>query len=380
MFKMIGRVLVSSCAIIIVSVYSWPVSAKISTSIEGVSNDQGLYAWKGPTSIDSTNRISQSAGSISSAVARGVFHKYKITIGNQVISAGTNGDNDYTHVRAGSLFYGKAKFIGAQHNQKVKNFKIVYHLEGDLSCVVADPTVPEGYALSSVETQVRFNGTDRFVGTGTVDGIGGFDGGTGRLAGQFNNTEPYSASIDKNFKVNLGTVRDGQVYPMLFFGATLVSYAADIPVDECAADFLKTAEFTVDDDVATNKGQFKFQSAKVVHGSANPNPYSLSQYPDVTVYLENSDETFLNDIDINTIQLFERLGDNGQLQPKTMHDIGDDDSDGVPDRGIVFDGLTFYQLLGIALVGYEDTLTLYLIGDTTDGTPFVSTLVVETEV
>lgn len=344
--------------------------AKVSVSINGYSIDDVLSAYKGPSGIDSKITVSQSGGSISSAKARAVFHKHTVNIGNQVISAGTAGDDEATHVRAGSLFFGKARFVAAKPGAKVKNFKILYHLDGSLDCSTSDPDVPEGYALASVETEVNFNNINRFSGAATVDGASGYDGGSGDLAGKFSGSG-NAVSIDRNVKVNLGTVRDGKSYPMLFFGATLVSYGADVPIDTCAADFLDTAEFSVAEDIVDSTGQFVITPAKPVTVSYSPNPWPLNTYPDLTIYIESSDEDLLNSIDVNTVQLYERLGDNGSIAAQSLEDVGDYDSDGIPDRGVVFAGFDLYQQVLLVLLGYTDSATMFLIGETDAGTPFM---------
>lgn len=344
--------------------------AKVTAAINGYSIDDVLYAYKGPAGINTKITASATGGSIASAIARAVFHKYNVNIGNQVISAGTSGDPEATHVRAGSMFFGKAKFVAAKQGARVKNFKIVYHLDGSLDCTTPDPQVPEGYSIASVETEVDFNNINRFSGTATVDGATGFDGGTGDLAGKFSGSG-NSVSIDKNVKVNLGTLKDGRSYPMLFFGATLVSYGNDVPITTCAADFLNSTQFSVDEDTADTKGKFVITPAQPVSVSYAPNPWPLGTYPDLTVYIENSDEAFLNSIDVTTVQLYERLGDNGEIAAQSLEEVGDYDSDGVPDRGVVFAGLDLYQQVLLVLLGYGNSATMYLIGETDAGVPFM---------
>lgn len=344
--------------------------AKVSVSINGYSIDDTLYAYKGPSGIDTKITVSQSGGSISSAKARAVFHKHNVNIGNQVISAGTNGDDVATHVRAGSLFYGKAKFVAAKKGARVKNFKIAYHLDGSLECSTPDEDVPEGYSMAYVETSVDFNNINRFSGTATVDGVAGFDGATGDLVGKFSGSG-HEVTIERDVKVNLGTLKDGKSYPMLFFGATLVSYGADVPIDTCAADFFDSAQFSVDEDTADSKGQFVITPAQPVTVSYSPNPWPLGTYPDLTVYIEDSDEDLLNSIDVDTVQLYERLGDSGSIAAQSLEEVGDYDSDGIPDRGVVFAGFDLYQQVLLVLLGYSDSATMFLIGETDEGTPFM---------
>lgn len=361
-----------------------PAIAKVTVSVNGSSNGTALYAYKGPSGIDRAIRVAKSGGSIVKARSRAVFHKFKVIIGNEVISSGTSGDDELTHVRAGSLFYGKAKFIGAKKGQKVNNFKIKYHIDGGLSCYTPDDSVPEGYSIANVETQVRFNGVDRFVGDATVDGLTGFDGGTGDLAGEFIG-DTYDVTIDKDVTVPLGKVRDGRTYPMLFFGATLVSYAEDVPIDYCEADFFNTSDMSVSEETKKKSGSFVFTPARVVDTYADPSAFSFSTFPDVTVYVEDPDEELLNSIDVNTVQLFERLGDSGSVQPwGGILDVGDADQDGIPDRGLVFKGLdsdheNLYSILYNYIFFPQDPLTLYLIGETEDGEPFMSKLLFHVE-
>lgn len=344
--------------------------AKVTVSINGSSNNQGLYAHKGPKGINTKIKVSRSAGSISDASARAIFKKHTVNIGNQVISAGTEGDEFYTHVRAGSLFFGKAKFVAAKKGAKVKNFKINYHVDGTLECYSPDDSLGEGYSLASVESQIDFNQVNRFVGTASVDGYSGYDGGAGDFSGHLSG-DTYSVALDKDFKVNLGTVKDGKVYPMLFFGSTLVSYGAEVPIDTCYADFMNTSTFSVDEGTLANKGTLKITPARPVDDVlVDPQPWDLATYPDVTIYLEDANENFLNNIDVNRVQLFERLGDAGSIQPESINEVGDQDADGMPDRGIVFDGMALYSLMEIEVLGYESEVKLFLIGETEAGKPF----------
>jgi hypothetical protein len=144
-----------------------------------------------------------------------------------------------------------------------------------------------------------------------------------------------------------------------------------VSIDACAADFLDTAKFSVDEDTADSKGQLVITPAKVVTISYEPNPWPLSTYPDLTVYVEDSNEALLNSLDIATIKLFERLGDDGSIVAQSLGEVGDYDSDGIPDRAVLFSGLDFYQQVLLALLGYSDSATLYLIGETDDGTPLL---------
>ncbi len=361
-----------------------PVQAKVTVAVEGTSNGELLYAWKGPSGLDTLIKASKSAGSIASAKARAVFHRFKVIIGNAVVSAGTTGDEDYTHVRAGSLFFGKAKFIGARKGQVVKNFKILYHINGRLRCYTPEQDLGEGYAMAQVETQVRFNGKNRFAGTATVDGVSGYDGGTGDLAGAFTG-DTYDVTVDNDFTMPLGRVRDGRVYSMLFMGATLVSYGAEVPIDYCSADFYNSSDMSVAEETKQTKGYFKFTAAKPVAISADPQPFSFTNLPDVTIYVEDNNEDFLDEIDANTVQLFERIGDTGSIQPwGGILDTGDFDSDGTPDRGLVFKGYdadhtSLWDVLLNSYYGYKDNVYLYLIGETNNGVPFSGKLLFETE-
>ena len=353
--------------------------AKTYVSINGISNGVALYAYKGPELLNKLAKVVKSGGSIAQAKARALFKKHTITIGNVVKSKGTQGDAESTHVRAGSLFFGKAKFKAAKKGQTVKNFPIVYHVDGDLKCYIPDEDVPEDYAIAYVETQVRFNNDDKFIGSALVDGRTGFDGGDGDLAGKFTEKDEYNVSIKKDFSVNLGNLKDGKTYPLLFFGATLVSYAADIPVDYCTADFYSTGEFGVSEKNKKSKGNFTFEPAVTVTATPDSQPWDRSDIPDITVYVESSNTTLINTIDVNQVQLFERLGDVGQIQPKSILDTGDFDGDGVSDRGIVFDGLQLYTILQLTTLGHKDNPLLYLIGETTSGTPFAGKFRFETQ-
>lgn len=342
--------------------------AGVTTSIDGFSNGSLLFGWKATNTINRQITDSASGGTIKEAKNRAIFEKYRVRIGNKVVSTGTAGDEQLTHTRSGSIFFGKAKFIANKPGASVKNFKILYHMDGRLRCKTPDDSVPEGYSLARVETQVGFNGKTVFAGTGTVDGQVGFDGGGLNLAGKFSGSG-HEVSIDRNFKLNLGTLKDGKKYPMLFFGATTVSYASDVPISYCEANFQKTSSFTVADDEVKKKGKLEIKPATQVGVSYSPRPWPLTTLPDVTVYLEHKNSALLKAIDINTVQLFTRLGDSGNLQPKSMGEVSDVDSDGIPDRGIVFEGTKFYLLLDFVILGYTKTRTIYIIAETTAGQP-----------
>lgn len=351
--------------------------AKVSVTVNGQSNFNLLYGHKGPTGIDTKIKVSRSAGSIATAAARAIFHNHTVNIGNKVVSAGTDGDDYYTTVRAGSLFFGKAKFNAVTPRSTVRNFKINYKVDGSVECFTPDVSVPEDYAWAKVESQIRFNDHNKFAGTETVDGVTGDDGGTGDFVGKFSG-DPYQMFIDHTFKVNLGTLRDGRSYPLLFFGATEVGYDADVEITDCAANFMNTSKFSVGSDTTTQKGIFKITPAKELDGVVDPQPWDLNTTPDVTVYVESGNETFLGNIDVNQVQLFERLGGSGSVQPSSILDVGDFDGDGIPDRGIVFDGSTLAQVMEIELMGLKTTPTMYVIGETTAGKPFISSFQLET--
>lgn len=341
--------------------------AKVQVSVEGMSNGTLLYDFKGPKGLNERVTVNKSGGSIRTASARALFERYRVLIGNKVVSAGTTGDADLTHVPAGSLFFGMATFRAAKPGATVKNFKIQYHVDGALTCNVTDPNVPENYSLARVESEVRFNGVERFSGTATVDGVTGFDGGKGKFAGAFVGTKK-SVKIDKNFILKLGTLRDGKKYPMFFYGATLVSYADKIPVQRCAAEFDKTSSFAVSKEEA-QRGRFTFQPAKIITATATPRPWPIYTYPDLTVTLEDANGALLDRIDRTTIRLFERLGDGGSLTPKSISDVDDADSDGVPDRSFVFDGFSLFQRLALTGFGPAREQRFLLVAETASAEP-----------
>lgn len=348
-----------------------PAAAKVVISIDGFSNGTQLSGYKGPAGINQRISLSKSGGSVREAAARAVYEKYRIFLGNKEVSKGTKGDPQFTHVRGGSVFYGKATFHAAKKGASVKNFKLNYTMHGDLRCATTDKTVPENYSKASVEAQIRFNHKDVFAGSATVDGATGFDGGKLKLAGKFKAKSTKDVSINRVFPLNLGTLKDGQKYPTLFFGATLISYAADVPIKNCEANFQRTAEFSVPDDVAKKQGKFEYQPATAVSLVLKPQPWPLTQTQDLRVYVESANSSLLNTIDINTVQLFTRLGDSGSLQPTAIEDTGDVDTDGVPDRALVFSQTSLIQLLDFQLLNLTQSGKLTLIGDTTAGEPFL---------
>lgn len=353
-------------------------SARVKVNITGRSDGEVLYASKGPAERNDRIRVTRSAGSILSASARAKFLKHSILIGNEVVSAGTEGDETQTLVRAGSLFFGKAKFNAVEEGATVENFNILYHLDGTVECFTEDADVPEGYAEAFVESQIRFNDDNKFAGSMTVDGVTGEDGGTGDFAGEFTG-DVFQQTINQDFNVNFGTVTDGETYPLLFLGSTTVYYAADVPITDCAAQFLNSSSFHIDLPERETEGTFTLIAAKKLRAMVDPQPWERNSFDDVTVYVESENETLLENINLDEVQLFERIDDNGSVVPEAMDEIGDFDADGIPDRGIQFNGESLLNIMDIESSGLRETVKLFLIGETDAGRPFMSVFQFVTE-
>lgn len=377
---MILRPIVTATVLVVIVALVVPfhlAEAKVTASVNGISNGTVLVGSKGPSGINQRMTVQKSGGSIRRAWARALFRKYDVAIGNEVIAKKTSGDHQATHVRAGSLFFGLAKFVAAKKGQTVRNFKIKYHVDGDLRCEATGKDIPADYSQAMVETQVRFNALNRFAGTGTVDGVTGFDGGTGNLAGKFKQESKKHVRIDRNFTLNLGTLTDGKKYPMLFFGATLVSFAPKVPIKSCAADFYDSSTFTVTEAQA-KKGKVVVTPATPVGLIAKPDPWSFKTGGTLKVSVEHQDTTLLNAIDVNTVQLFQRLGNSGSIQPTGIEDIGDVDGDGILDRALTFDSLSLLQLFDLGIVGLTNRETLFLIAETTTGAALMGSVTLTT--
>lgn len=343
-------------------------SAGVMVSVNGESNGVLLWGFDGPKRLGRLAKVAASGGSIKTARARGIFTKPQVIIANEVISRGTKGDPLLTHVRAGSLFYGKAKIVANKKGARIDNFVFNYKVNGLLKCKTPDPTIPSDYSKAFMETEVVFDNVDKFSGQAAQDGTGPFSA-SGKLSGKFTKISKYQRRINKLFPISLGRVRDGQIFTVLFSGSTGVSYGPDVPIDYCAADFMKTSTYSAKDGQGAT---MKFIKARTIETFFDPDPFTIyAPSTELSVFLE-AERALLEKIDMSTVRLYERIGDNGSITPSSMNDIGDQDNDGKPDRALIFSGTDAAALLQLALYGYVTQETLFVIGDTTDDQPFVA--------
>lgn len=334
-------------------------AADIMTTINGDSNGVLLYGVSGPKKLGVMTNVSKTGGSIKEAKARGIYTKYRVDIGNEVIAKKTSGDPNMTHLRAGSLFYGIATVVANKKGATIKNFIINYKINGSLKCKADDPLVTKFHSRAYAETLVQFDNKTKFQGSAEQDGAGIFDGGKKKLASKFQQIDRYQASINKTFPIKLGTVRDGQKFHVLFLGDTVVSFAAETPIAYCAADFLKTSTFT---EKAGQGAKMGYRQAKKVKIAFDPTPFPLSQFfGDFKVYVEGP-ESLLKKIELETVKLYVRIGDNGAIKPVSMDEIGDQDQDGKKDRALVFSGQDMTSLLEMSQWGYTTKETLFMTG------------------
>ena len=215
-----------------------PSFASVFVFTGGSSNSVSLAGANGPRGINKLLLLSKSGGSISKAKAKAKFTREQVKLGNSVTAKKTKGDPEFTHVDADSIFVGLATFTSDDGNP-VKDFTIGLDVKGTLKC--KSGAEQEFFSLSQVGVEVDVDDEVKFTGTATQDGTGPFFE-SGQLSGQFDRGA-NTASINKQFPINLGTLEDGQMLAFVFSGTTLVSFGEEIPIEFCAADFFRTSTF-----------------------------------------------------------------------------------------------------------------------------------------
>lgn len=330
---------------------NYPVSAKVLVSTGGTSDGDLVTSTKGPKGVKKLALTSAKGGSIATATARSIFTKTKITHGNKVVSAGTAGDEELTHVNANSSFAGIATFISDDGNP-VNNFTIDLGLSGTLKCKTPDPEVPPFFSLAQMSTDVIVDGALSFTGTATQDGAGPFSASGNISTGDFT-TGSNTASLHKTFLINLGTLTDGQKLAFFFAGSTLVSYGADVPITYCSADFFNTDTFQ-----ASKKqgGKLTIAAGKTV---------TVEFIDDETLIIESSDTSLLSDI--ATLRVIIATG--GGVFEASAGALDDVNDNGVSDVVVTATN----QLSMISALQSSSNNTVFVFGQTSAGDVFSGT-------
>lgn len=328
-------------------------SAKVSVSTGGSSDGTSLVSQKGPKGPNATVVTSAKGGSIAKASAKSLFTKKKITHGNKVISSGTTGDAELTHVSANSFFAGTATFH-SDDGEPVENFTIDLGLDGSLRCKTSDPELGQGFSIAKMSTDVIVDGTVKFSGAATQDGSDVFTT-TGNLSSGDFTTGDHSATLKKTYQINLGTLTDGQKLPFFFAGSTLVSYGADVPISFCEADFFHTDTFQA----------AKAQGGKLTIAAGNPVTVGYIDDPDVpadeVLYIESPNATLLGSID--TVKVIVAV--DGGTFTAAPGLVGDVDEDGIPD--IVITATDPVQSVMVIALQNSFNNTVIVYGETSDG-------------
>ncbi len=346
-----------SLVIICLSLFYSPVSAKVIVSTGGSSDGESLVSEKGPKGVNKLALTTAKGGSIATATARSIFTKKKITHGNKVVSAGTDGDEEFTHVNANSSFAGIATFISDDGNP-VENFTIDLGLNGTLRCKTPDPEIPTFFSLAQMSTDVIVDGNLNFSGTATQDGAGPFSASGDISTGDFT-TGSNTASIHKTFAINLGTLTDGQKLAFFFAGSTLVSYGADVPITYCSADFYNTDTFQA---AKKQGGKLTIAAGKTVTVGFIDN---VSVFGDEVLFIESSDTSLLTNIE--TLRVVIAVG--GGVFTASAGAIGDVDEDGVSD--VVVTATSQASLISALQLGSNNTV--FVFGETSAGDVFSGT-------
>ncbi len=327
--------------------------AKVTVSTGGSSDGSSLVSTKGPKGPNATIVTSAKGGSITKASAKSLFTKKKITHGNKVVSAGTAGDEDLTHVSANSAFAGTATFH-SDDGEPVENFTIDMGLNGSLRCKNTDPELEPSFSLAKMSTDLVVDGAVKFAGAATQDGADVFTA-TGNLSSGDFTTASNSATIHKTYTISLGTLTDGQKLPFFFAGSTLVSYGEDVGITFCEADFFNTDTFQ-----AT-----KAQGGKLTIAAGKPVTVGLIDDPDVVsdevLYIESPNATLLGSID--TVKVIVAV--DGGTFDAGVGIVGDVDEDGIPDLVITATNPIQSVLVTALQNSFNNTVIVY--GETSNG-------------
>jgi hypothetical protein len=340
-----------------------PAKAKVSVSTGGSSDGDPLVSATDPVGVNRTVLTLAKGGSIKTATARSVFTKERIMHGNKVISRGTDGDAEFTHTNANSVFAGRATFH-SDDGQPVDNFTIDLGINGTLKCKTPDPDIPQFFSLAQMSADVIVDADSKFSGTATQDGAGPFSASGDISTGDFTSSA-NTASIHKSFPIDLGTLSDGQKLAFFFAGSTLVSYGSDVPITFCSADFFHTDTFQA---AKKQAGKISVEAGQSVDVGFIPADAHINSESDV-LFIESPDESLLSDI--ASIQVIIALG--GGNFTATAGDLGDVDSNGISDVVLTADTAD-NQTTMINALNNSSNNTVFVFGQTNTGDAFAGTL------
>ena len=349
----------STLAIILSLIVCIPSFAGILDFTGGTSNRVSLFGTSGPAGINRPLLLSKSGGSISRAKAKAKFTREQVKLGNSVKAKRTPGDPIFTHVDADSLFIGLATFTSDDGNP-VEDFTIGLDVKGTLKC--KSDAEDEFFSLSQVGVELAVDGVTKFIGTGTQDGTGAFFD-SDQLTGQFE-TGANTASIDKQFPINLGTLADGQMLSFVFYGTTLVSFGEDIPIDFCSADFFRTSSFKP---LPAQKGKIELKEGVKVTVDYVDNDLSVISGNE-KLLLESSNSEILYNIKPGSLKV---------IFPATItYDVeagpvGDANGNGTPD--VELTSSQNIQSINTLIAG-RSTNNFVVVGGTTTGIVFYGVL------
>lgn len=327
--------------------------ANVTTNVGGFSNGATINDADGPRGIRQRSLSSDRGGSIRSARAKARFTSRKVNLGNRVIAARTAGDQEFTHVDANSVFAGTARFISNDGNP-VDNFTIGVKVKGNLACRTPNPNVPDGFSVAAAAVDLIIDNTSRLAGSAWQDGTGLFTP-FGEVGGAFT-TSANRARINRTFPINLGTLVDGQRLSFFFAGSTLVSFAPDVPISFCRANFFRTSSFK---EVKKQGGKLEIEGlSKTVDLAIIDDPNNPSG---PRVLLMEGEDDIINNIEPGSVKVL--LATVGSFDANTSLP-GDNDQDGIADVIVTVPGQPIDVLIG-------GNNTLYVFGATTTGETFL---------
>ncbi|MFH1536879.1 MAG: hypothetical protein ABID45_02760 [Patescibacteria group bacterium] len=343
--------LISMTVAIFCLAFTGVAEARVRVDISGSSDGETLEKIKLSATKGKQIRVTDSGGTISTAKARAQFRKRSILLGNKVVSAGTDGDQDPTNVSAGSLYAGTATFY-ANNKKKVKNFKINAKFTGKLKCKVQDGSgVPEGHSHAAAETEIMKNGTTIYTASASQDGAGTLTQ-TGSWANAFT-TDDNITQVNKTDAVNLGTLTHGQKMSFYFSGLTNVYYDSDVPIEYCTANFYGTDWFK-QNKKSKNKGYLRLTTASKASLIFDPTTLDLTaatadpnSTDTVTVYVESKKRGQLKKLKKGTFRLHTDYSPNSFVTAESMagKSLTDVDNDKIKERAFTVNAYDLATLI-----------------------------------
>jgi len=139
--------------------------------------------------------------------------------------------------------------------------------------------------------------------------------------------------------------------------------------NETGGDEIGDAPYVIDDYNQDNYPLMKPWTPPPITATMDVNPDALnlrSQGRWITVYIELPEGYNVSDIDVSSI----RLNETFSVDPTAPTQIGDYDSDGIPDLMVKFNRTELTSYLYNIIEVRLDTVALTVSGELTDGTPF----------